>query len=169
MFYREHRSDEVEGFSKALNYAFLLLRFRPRSECEIRTRLKKRDVSLSVIKKVINYLKDSSYLDDQEFVKSYIESCLSKGWGPIKVNVKLKKFGVSAKLRKQALEQIEDRSRRLIDSLIDQKVNSLKDNKSNLEEKKIKEKTIRFLASRGFYYKDIYTHINNKFNKNENR
>ncbi|MCF7870046.1 MAG: RecX family transcriptional regulator, partial [Candidatus Omnitrophica bacterium] len=80
----------MKSFSKALNYAFLLLRFRPRSESEIRTRLKKRKVPLSVIKEVIDYLKGSNYINDQEFIKSYIDSCLAKGWGPIKANVKLK-------------------------------------------------------------------------------
>ncbi|MCF7874104.1 MAG: RecX family transcriptional regulator [Candidatus Omnitrophica bacterium] len=128
-------------------------------------RLKKREVSLSVIKKVIDYLKDCNYIDDQEFVESYLRSSLAKGWGPIKVNVKLKKFGISAKLRKQAVEQLEEKSQGLIDQLIEQKISSLKSSKPNLEEKKIKEKTIRFLATRGFYYKDIFSHLNNKLDK----
>ncbi|MCF7894888.1 MAG: recombination regulator RecX [Candidatus Omnitrophica bacterium] len=153
----------MKSFSKALNYAFLLLRFRPRSESEIRTRLKKRKVPLSVIKEVIDYLKGSNYINDQEFIKSYIDSCLAKGWGPIKANVKLKEFGVSVKLRRQALEQIEDKSQGLIDDLIEQKINYLRKSKPNLEENKIKAKTVRYLAAKGFYYKDIYTRLNNKF------
>ncbi|MCF7887046.1 MAG: RecX family transcriptional regulator [Candidatus Omnitrophica bacterium] len=153
----------MKSFSKALNYAFLLLRFRPRSESEIRIRLKKRKVPLSVIKEVIDYLKDSNYINDQEFVKSYIDSCLAKGWGPIKANLKLKELGVSVKLRRKALEQIEDKSQGLIDDLIEQKINYLRENKPNLEENKIKAKIVKYLATKGFYYKDIYTRLNNKF------
>lgn len=163
MFYRKHRSNEVKGFSKAINYAFLLLRFRPRSEFEIRTRLKKRKVSLLVIKKVIDYLKDANYINDQEFVKSYIDSCLAKGWGPMKANLKLKEFGIPVKLRRKALEQIEDKSQRLIEDLIEKKINYLRESKPNLEENKIKAKLVRYLTTKGFYYKDIYTHLNNKF------
>jgi regulatory protein len=159
----------LKSFSKALNYAFLLLRFRPRSESEIRTRLKKRKVPLSIIKEVIDYLKGSNYINDQEFVKIYISSCLAKGWGPIKVNLKLKEFGVSVKLRKQALGQIEDKSQSLIDGLIEQKNNYLRENNPNLEENKIKAKIVRYLAAKGFYYKDIYIHLNNKFNEDEDR
>lgn len=153
----------MKSFSKALNYAFLLLRFRSRSEFEIRTRLKKRKVSLSIIKEVIDYLKDANYINDQEFIKSYIDSCLVKGWGPMKANLKLKDFGVSVKLRRKALEQIEDKSQKLIDDLIEQKINYLRESKPDLEKNKIKAKMVRYLAAKGFYYKDIYAHLNNKF------
>ncbi|MCF7872765.1 MAG: recombination regulator RecX [Candidatus Omnitrophica bacterium] len=153
----------MKSFSKALNYAFLLLRFRPRSEFEIRTRLKKRKVPLSVIKEVINYLKDANYINDQEFIKSYIDSCLAKGWGPMKANLKLKEFGISVKLRSQALEQIENKSQKLIDDLIEKKINYLRESAPGLEKNKIKAKLVRYLAAKGFYYKDIYIHLNNKF------
>jgi len=104
----------LENFSKALNYAFLLLRFRPRSEHEIRTRLKKRKISPPVAKKVIDYLKSCNYINDQDFVKSYIESALIKGWGPIRVNLNLKRSGIAYKLRKQAVENIESQSNKMI-------------------------------------------------------
>lgn len=159
----------MKDFSKALNYAFLLLRFRARSQHEIRSRLKKRKTPSSVIGKVIKHLKKYNYLDDQEFVDSYIKASLTKGWGPIRVDYNLKKLGISGVLRKQAVDKVENQSGRLISQLLNEKVNSLRNNKPDLDKRKLREKTIRFLANRGFRYKNIFKYLNIYFKKDENR
>lgn len=149
----------MKNFNKALNYAFLLLRFRPRSGVEVRRRLKKREYPLSIIRNVIKSLKDYNYINDQDFVKLYISDSLRKGWGPIRVNVNLKKIGISQKLRKEAVKKIEAKSDQLIKKLIQEKTYFLNKNKPDLASKKKKEKLIRFLANKGFYYQDIFTHL----------
>jgi regulatory protein len=150
----------LKSFNKALSYAYLLLRYRPRSEYEIRLRLREKKFSKAIIRKAVRSLKDYNYIDDQEFVKSYVESSVSKGWGPIKVEFNLKKFKVAARLRKKALEEIKSQSDKLIEKLFQEKVYSLKKSKPDLDKKKLKEKIIRFLANKGFYYKDIFIHLN---------
>ncbi|MCF7870745.1 MAG: recombination regulator RecX [Candidatus Omnitrophica bacterium] len=150
----------MKSFNKALNYAYLLLRYRPRSEYEIRLRLRKKEFSEATIRKVVKNLKEYNYINDREFVKNYTESSLSKGWGPIKVDLRLKKFRVAARLRKKALEEIKRQSDGLIEKLFQEKICSLKKSKPDLNQKKLKEKTIRFLANKGFYYKDIFFHLN---------
>lgn len=157
----------MKNFNKALNYAFLLLRFRPRSEVEVRRRLKKREYSLLIIRNVIKSLKDYNYINDQDFVKLYISDSLKKGWGPIRVNVNLKKIGISQKLRKEAVKKIEEKSSELIKKLSTEKIYFLNKNKPNLANKKKKEKLIRFLANKGFYYKDIFIYLE-KEGRNEN-
>ncbi|MCF7874283.1 MAG: RecX family transcriptional regulator [Candidatus Omnitrophica bacterium] len=150
----------MKSFSKALSYAYLLLRYRPRSEYEIRLRLRKKEFSKAIIRKVVRSLKDYNYIDDQEFVKNYVESSVAKGWGPVKVEFNLKKFKVAARLRKKALEEIESQSDKLIEKLFKEKIYSLKKSKPDLDQKKLKEKAIRFLANKGFYYKDIFVYLN---------
>jgi regulatory protein len=129
-------------------------------EYEIRIRLREKEFSKAIIRKAVRSLKDYNYIDDQEFVKSYVESSVSKGWGPIKVEFNLKKFKVAARLRKKALEEIKSQSDKLIEKLFQEKVYSLKKSKPDLDKKKLKEKIIRFLANKGFYYKDIFIHLN---------
>lgn len=157
----------MKNFNKALNYAFLLLRFRPRSEAEVCRRLKKREYSLSIIKNVIKSLKSYNYINDQDFVELYINDSLEKGWGPIRVNVNLKKIGISQELRKEAVKKIEEKSDQSIKRLIERKIYFLNKNKPNLKSKKKKEKLIRFLTNKGFYYKDIFVHLE-KQKRNEN-
>ncbi len=149
----------MDTFNKALSYAFLLLRFRPRAQEEVRRRLRKRNFSPYIVRKVITYLKDYKYLDDQEFVKSYLGTSLIKGWGPVRVGVNLRKLGISGKLREEAVEAAKKESDVLIKNLLERKVCFLKSNEPNLSKKKIKEKAVRFLANRGFLYKDIYKHL----------
>jgi regulatory protein len=151
----------LKDFSKALNYAFLPFRYRLRSQDEIYRRLKKKNTPLAIINKVIKYLKECNYLDDQEFTKNYLETALVKGWGPVRVNFNLKKLGISGKLRKKAVEEIEGKSNELIRLLAEEKLNRLKNNNPNQDKKKIKEKLVRFLANRGFYYRDIYNQLDN--------
>ncbi len=156
----------MKNFSKALSYSFLLLRYRPRTEVEIYKRLKNKKYPWAIIKDVVEVLKNYNYINDQDFIKSYISSSLEKGWGPVRVNVNLKKIGISEKLREKAVRKIEAKSNKLIKNLIDQKKYSLNKNQPNLDKNKKQKKIIKFLANKGFYYRDIFTHLANKKNEN---
>ncbi len=145
-----------------------MLRFRLRTEDEIYKRLRKKGFSLAVVKKVVNYLKDNNYLDDKEFMRAYLGTALVKGWGPVKVNFNLKKIGICARLRQEAVRKSEKKSSELIKKLLAEKVCCLKKEKPKLKAKKIKAKLVRFLARRGFYYKDIYKYLDLFIKENEN-
>lgn len=155
------------NFNKALSYAFLLLRFRLRTQEEMIRRLKEKGASASVVVKVIDYLKGCGYLDDKKFIKDYLEASLEKGWGPVRVDFNLKKLGVSDKLRAEAVKATEAQSKSLIKELLDEKIFYLVENNPFLDKKKIKEKTVRFLANKGHNYKDIYRQLNKYFKKYE--
>lgn len=119
-----------------------------------------------IIKDVVEVLKNYNYINDRDFIKAYINSSLEKGWGPIRVNVNLKKIGISEKLRKKAVKQIEAKSNKLIKNLIEQKKYSLNKTQPNLDKNKKQKKIIRFLANKGFYYQDIFIHLTDKKNEN---
>ncbi len=148
--------DELK-FSKALNYSFLLLKYRARSKNEILTRLRQKGCSPSIAAKTINYLKEYGYIDDKVFVEVYRAGALEKGWGPRRLDYNLKKLGISSDLRKQALEGIDQRER--IRAIVEKKLIGHR-NKNDITTKKILQKIARSLAVKGFDYSDIFYILN---------
>lgn len=140
---------------KALDYAFYLLGYRFRAEVELRCRLSKRGFSLPVIQKTITYLKKNKYLSDADFVESYLATAREKKWGPLKIDYKLKKLGLSLKLRQKAATKAKKESGCLIKSLIREKEESLAKSKPDLTKTQKREKIARFLLARGFSGKQI--------------
>ena len=71
----------VDQLQKAKNYAFLLLKFRPRSEKEISERLKRKKFDTAVIRETILFLKEKSFVDDSYFAKVWLESRIKRPLG----------------------------------------------------------------------------------------
>jgi len=138
----------LEDFRKALNYSFLLLKYRPRSRQEIIERLKRKKYSACVIEKVIHSLEENNYLNDEEFVRLFVASSLSRGWGRKRINYALKKLGISEDIRSDAIfdkQAFYERLKELVDKKISNKP----------RDKKTYQKIIRSLATKGFNYEDI--------------
>ena len=73
----ENKINEIriyDEYNFARKVAFRFLSYRQRSVSEIIKRLKKEEISEGTIDKVINYLKDLKFLDDEKFSKLLIES-----------------------------------------------------------------------------------------------
>jgi len=146
------------SFNKALNYSFLLLKYRARSKWEINSRLKKKGYQSSLIGKVLIYLEDKNYLNDKEFVVSYASCSLDKGWGPKKIDFNLKKLGISAQLRRETLLDLGDCNQKIIE-FIQRKLEYYK--KRNISKKLIWQRIMRSLLSKGFFHKDIVMQMQN--------
>lgn len=139
---------EEPDFKKALNYAFLLLRYRSRSRKEMVGRLERKQYSPKVISLVLTYLEDKNYIDDRQFAVEYIRSAKEKKWGPRKIKFNLANLGVKGAV---------------VDRELNDKLSQLKDIKILIERKKrnlagkknIYQKIMRHLVSRGFEYEDI--------------
>ena len=77
---RELSQDEVqtlreqEEFRSALDAAYRFLAHRPRSEAEVRTRLRRRKVEASLIDRVVARLKEQRFLDDVAFAQQWAEN-----------------------------------------------------------------------------------------------
>jgi regulatory protein len=138
----------LENFKKALNYAFLLLKYRLRSKKEITSRLKKKGYSLSVIEKVIKYLEENGYINDETFAYQFVTCCLEKGWGKRKIEFYLKKLGISDELIENALNK-EDVFRDKLREIIDKRIKYYKNKKNPYQ------KILKYLLSKGFEYQDI--------------
>ncbi len=80
---------------KARTYAFTLLKFRPRSEYEIRTRLKKKNFDAKVIQEVVTFLQEKKFIDDAQFASAWITSRLKKPLGLRRIAQELREKGIA--------------------------------------------------------------------------
>jgi regulatory protein len=135
----------MDDFKKALNYSFLLLKYRGRSCGEIEYRLKQKGFSWLIIRQVVDYLRDHKYLNDQDFVRMFITYSLAKGWGPRKIDYALKQRGISPKLRQYA-QELQPQDSRMIRDIAQRKL------KFYYGKINVYQKVLRHLISRGFDY-----------------
>lgn len=93
---------------KAKNYAFLFLKFRQRSEKELRQRLEKKKFSEEIIEKAISFLKDKGFIDDNYFAKSWIESRINKPLGIRRLKQELIIKGVDKAIIDSLINEIKN-------------------------------------------------------------
>jgi regulatory protein len=85
----------ADEFLKAYQVALRFLSYRPRSEAEIRTRLKRDDTSEERIDRIIEKLRDEGQLDDRRFADMYAESkMLRKPIGAMRLRRELQQKGI---------------------------------------------------------------------------
>jgi regulatory protein len=84
---------------KALHY----IGYRPRTEREVRKKLKEEDFSEAVIDVVIARLIELAFLDDKRFANLFCESRLKK-YGPERVKMDLRRLGIADAHIQAALE-----------------------------------------------------------------
>ena len=131
--------------------SFLARRFH--SEKELLIKLKQKSYEERLIKLVLNELKEKSFIDDQVFTNHFIEEKLKrKRWGKNKIRAALFNKGVSASIIDEVFQYF--------DSEVDQNLAALELTKKKYENlkkresdnRKLKQKLISFLLSRGFEY-----------------
>lgn len=89
----------MEEFEKYLNKIFRYLSFRPRSEKEVRDFLKGKKVPEDISDKVLTYLFDHHYINDEEFTKWWIEQRTKfRAKGQRLIIMELKQKGISQEI-----------------------------------------------------------------------
>lgn len=79
-------NNEAEAYTTALNY----ISYKLRTESEIRKKLTKQDYEKKVIDSVINRLKEEKYLNDEVYIKSFINDKINlSNIGPYKIKLEL--------------------------------------------------------------------------------
>ena len=133
--------------------AFSYLARRFHSERELLIKLKQKSYEERLIKLVLNELREKSFIDDQVFANHFIEEKLKKKrWGKNKIRAALFSKGISASIIDEVLKSFdseEDQNEAAI-SLVKKKFENLK--KRETDCKKLKQKLVAFLLSRGFEY-----------------
>jgi len=100
-------SDKIKA--RAKNNAYILLRSRPRSEYEIRLRLKQKGYDGAVIDGVVYDLKRTGNVDDAKFARFWIESRMNMNpMGDVILKHELKSKGISDSIIEATLQAKAD-------------------------------------------------------------
>ena len=147
----------MKHFNKALNYSFLLLKYRSRTKKEIVDRLREKDFSTVDINETIEYLNNHNYINDEDFALVFVKEKLARGFGKRKVYLDLVKLGIEPEL-------IEDKLNSIDEQIYIEKIQEVARRKQaryrNTENKQAK--VFRYLRQRGFSIDEI----NKAFNEN---
>ncbi|MCX6740811.1 MAG: RecX family transcriptional regulator [Candidatus Parcubacteria bacterium] len=144
--------------NKALQKCFLLLGLRPRSEKELRDKLKAKQFNLKIIDQTIKKVEELGYLNDAEFARAFIE--MKKSKGKIAIRLELRRKGVDEEIIKDGLEKYypADEEMESALNLAQKKLRTYK----KLPPFKIKQKLSQYLAGRGFSWdiiKDVLRQV----------
>jgi len=149
------RADQLQ---KAKDYAFLLLKFRPRSEKEISERLKRKKFDTEVIRETLSFLKEKCFVDDRYFAKVWLESRIKRPLGLKKLRVELRQKGVDKEIIDSQIEEISKGycEEEVVLRLARARLNSLK----GIEPQKKKNRLYGYLMRRGFLPEQIIDVVN---------
>ena len=141
---------DENNFRLCMNTALRLLSQRMHSVYEIKVKLKKKGFSYKTISSVIEECEKMNLLNDEQFTKSYIDELIYRGQGRYKIINSLQKRGISKELIDENLSAVDDSAgeEERAEEAMNKKIKSLA--YKNIEPRKLKEKLIRHLISRGF-------------------
>lgn len=142
------RNKNIDLLQKAKEYAFLLLKFRPRSEKEIYERLKKKKFDAEIIKEAIAFLKEKRFIDDNYFAKVWLESRLKRPLGLRRLKQELGLKGIAKEIIDSRLQEIKKKycEGDIVREIARQRLCKLK----NIEPAKVKSRIYGYLLRRGF-------------------
>jgi len=143
----------MEDFEKYYNKALEFLSYRPRSEKEVRDKLKTKNVELEVIDRIISKLKEKKFINDGEFAKGWIRSRLEYKPRSMKlIKFELKHKGIGEELIDRLIHNSEFIIQNDLESakrLVEKKLGRFR-NKFGMTREEKYQKLGRFLASKGF-------------------
>ena len=135
-----------DTFEEALQYAWLLLRYRDRSEKEMRQRLEQKGFSCENAKAVVDYLRAKGYLDDERFALSLKRNAVEqRSLGRAGVVQYLMTKGIPAVIAKEVSGDEGDYLDSAV-SLVEKKMKLLK----GLDEAVVKRRLWSALAGKGY-------------------
>jgi regulatory protein len=144
----------AELFHRSLNSALKFLDPRPRSEAEIRARLRRHGYDVDIIQQVIDKLKEQKLVDDAAFARFWRENRESfKPRSRRFIEVELRQKGVDAETIAEATETVDDEIAAY--KAAQRKAISL----SGLDYLSFRKRLGTFLRQRGFSYEVINTII----------
>ncbi|MGY0399524.1 MAG: regulatory protein RecX [Ostreibacterium sp.] len=142
------------NFNTVYHSAIRLLSYREHSQFELRQKLVRQGFSDEIITAVLEQLIHENYQSDERFVEIYCRSRVNQRYGIKKIFYELQQKGISNALSKIELKQY---GQKYVDNalyLIERKAPQ-SDVNLIFSDKKIKNKTIRFLLGRGYDYNTI--------------
>jgi len=145
---QSHRPEGYGLASKAKEYAFLLLKFRLRSEKELIERLRRKGFSEELSQETVNFLKDKQFVDDRVFARGWVSSRLKRPFGLRRIKQELVQKGLDKQVIEEALVQAKEDydEAGIVNQLAELRLSKLK----NIEPLKAKARVCAYLMRRGF-------------------
>jgi len=98
----------LRSSQKARDYAFLLLKYRPRSELEVRQRLKKKNFDTRITEETISFLKERDFINDDSFARNWIESRIKRPLGIRRLKAELIIKGIDKTIIDNRINEIKE-------------------------------------------------------------
>ena len=146
--------DQDKVRTKALNNAYMLLRIRPRSEREVRDRLKLKGYGSDLVGEIVEGLKKTGEIDDLKFSIFWIESRMHLNpAGDVVLKHELKHKGVEAGVIEAALKHKADNydEHAIAFSMAEERFRIF----SNIDRRKALKRVYDFMLRRGFKYDTV--------------
>ena len=161
-----NQSERFFSFEEAKSKIEYWCSYRDRSVYETIQKLHSYSQSNEDIEKIIAYLKEYNFLDDERFVHSFVSGKFRiKRWGRKKIYAGILPKRVEKHLIQAALESIDDKEyMQVIDELVDKKLNLLRQEKDPWKKK---QKILQYVIGRGFEY-DLVQDVLSKKSPREN-
>jgi len=154
-----------ENQHKATNLALNFLAYRPRSEGEIRQRLRKADFPDTVIETTLDKLRDWRYVDDADFARRWIENrSAHRPRGARLLAQELKAKGIASDTMVEAIDEAELDEQADALTIARQRARQLADLEPAVRERRLSG----FLARRGYGFDIIRTTLNSLRSEAEN-
>jgi regulatory protein len=146
--YMVEKQNRPLGSEKARAYAFLLLKFRLRSEAELKTRLEQKGFSAQLAESTVSFLKDKEFIDDRVFAKGWVSGRLKRPFGLRKIKQELAQKGVAKEIIQDALAQVNEHysESQIVSQLAQQRFSRLK----GIDPLKARARVYGYLMRRGF-------------------
>lgn len=145
---------DYDEFNLGKKTAYSFLGYKPRTEKELRKKLKEKKISEGNIEKTLNVLKDLKYLDDNQYAKMFLEEKLNNNpAGKRLISIKLAEKGI----KKEVIDSVmtsqysEDKEKKKAKELLTKYLKKVRA-KSDMDKK---QKCYRYLLSRGFDYEIV--------------
>lgn len=147
-------------YQKYLESAIHFLSFRPRSEKEVRDNLVRKKAPSGVIAKIIAWLKEQKFLNDEEFVKWWIEQRSQFRPKALRIiKLELKQKGISKEIIDALIQDSRFRIQEDLESakkIVEKKIGKYKE----MDKREIYQKLGTHLARKGFSYDVIKKVLN---------
>jgi len=144
----------AKDLSSAKTACFRLLKIRPRSEHELRSRLLQKGFENKVIEEAIAAIAKIGLIDDLEFARLWVSSRIKRPLGLKRLSFELKQKGVDKDIIEKVVGEYNcpEKEEEVIRELLEQKLKKL----SGLDRHKIKERLWGFFLRKGFSKDIVY-------------
>ncbi|MDD5355743.1 MAG: regulatory protein RecX [Candidatus Omnitrophica bacterium] len=148
----------AKDLSSAKTACFRLLKVRPRSEYELRSRLLQKGFENKVIEEAITAIAKIGLVNDLEFAKLWVQSRIKKPLGLKRLSFELKQKGIDKDIIEKIISEYNcpEKEEKVVRELLERKLKKF----SGLDKQKIKERLWGFFLRKGFSKDIVYDVLN---------